>query len=118
MKSHIAISLTLLVSMFATGRTTAAPTSQPTGSTEWKPIFNARDLTGWYTYLKGQGINNDPTHIFQVDDAMIHIYKDADEGSAQPFGYIASNDDFGDCRLRFQYKWGTKRFGSRSKSRR
>jgi hypothetical protein len=106
-----AIFLTLISSVAL-----AQPTTQP--ASEWRPLFNGKDFTGWYTYLKGPGRDNDETHVFQVDDGMIHIYKDADDGSAQPMGYLASNEEFGDCRIRLQYKWGTKRFGSRAKARR
>jgi hypothetical protein len=94
----------------------AQPTTQP--AADWKPLFNGKDFTGWYTYLKGIGKDNDSTHVFSVDDGMIHIYKDADDGSQQPMGYLATDDELGDCRIRLEYKWGTKRFGSRSKARR
>jgi hypothetical protein len=112
MQTRIAILLTLLLPAIAD----ASPTTQPAG--EWKTLFNGKDLSGWYTYLKGPGKDNDSTHVFQVDDGMIHIYKDAEQGSTQPMGYIATNDALGDCRIRLEYKWGTKRFGSRADSRR
>jgi len=94
----------------------AEPTTQPSG--DWKPLFNGKDFDGWYTYLKGPGKDNDEMNVFQVDNGMIHIYKDADDGSNQPFGYLATKDEFGDCRIRLQYKWGTKRFGTRAQARR
>jgi hypothetical protein len=94
-----------------------AQTTQPAG--DFKPLFNGKDLTGFYTYLKDEGKNNDPQKIFQVDgDAAVHIYKDAVDGSKMPFGYFATEQEYSNYDLRFQYKWGTKRFGSRSKSRR
>ncbi|HSV15267.1 MAG TPA: DUF1080 domain-containing protein [Tepidisphaeraceae bacterium] len=94
-----------------------AQTSQPAGN--FKPLFNGKDLTGFYTYLKGDGKNNDPQKVFQVDrDGVVHIYRDSTDGAAMPFGYFATEEEFSDYHLRFQYKWGTKRFGGRSKSRR
>ena len=57
----------------------AQPTTQPTA--DWKPLFNGKDFAGWYTYLKGSGKDVDPTHVFSVDDGMIHIYKDAEDGA-------------------------------------
>jgi hypothetical protein len=94
-----------------------AQTTQPTG--DFKPLFNGKDLTGFYTYLKDDGKNNDPQTVFQVDaDGTVHIYKDAAEGAAVPLGYFATEQEYSDYDLRFQYKWGTKRFGNRSKSRR
>jgi hypothetical protein len=98
----------------------AQPTTRPSASdtTKWQPLFNGKDTTGWYTYLKGQGKNNDPGKVFQVSDGILHIYKDAEDGSTQPLGYIATENELGDCRIRLQYKWGTKRFGSRAKAKR
>ena len=94
----------------------AQPTTQPAG--EWKPLFNGKDLNGWYTYLKGPGKGADPDKVFQVEDGVIHIYKDAQDASTQLFGYIATNEEFGDCRVRLKYKWGTKRFGTRATAKR
>ena len=86
-----------------------AQTTQPC-----TPLFNGRDLSGWYTFLKGAGRDKDPDRIFQVHDGMVHLYKDAAEGAAMPFGYLASEKEFGDCRIRFEYMWGAKRFAPRA----
>jgi hypothetical protein len=85
---------------------------------QWKPLFNGKDLDGWYTWFKDHGKDSDPNKLIQVSDGVLHIYKDAAEGSKQPFGYLATNEEFGDCRIRFQYKWGGKRFAPRSDKRR
>jgi hypothetical protein len=34
----------------------------------WIPLFNGRDLTGWYTYLPSSGRNKDPKGVFKVHD--------------------------------------------------
>src|SRR5206468_1396978 len=90
----------------------------PAAAGEWKPLFNGKDFSGWYKFIKGAGKNSDPQKIFQVDDGMIHIYKDAADGSPMPFGYVCTEQEYGDCRIRFQYKWGGKRFAPRATSRR
>ena len=91
-----------------------AQTTQP-----FTPLFDGKSFAGWYTYLKDTGKNSDPKKVFQIDpDGVIHIYKDAEQGSDQPFGYFCTEKDYGDCRLRFQYKWGEKRFGKRATARR
>ena len=41
------------------------------------------------------------------------MYKDAPDGSKQPFGYIITEKEFSNYHLRFQYKWGTKKFGGK-----
>src|SRR6478672_8816967 len=84
------------ISTFAAGQT-----STSSGDAGWKPLFDGRDLSGFYTLLKGGAKNEDPTHIFQVHDGILHIYKDAEEGSQQPFGYVCTEQELGDCRIRF-----------------
>jgi hypothetical protein len=116
MPRPFSIFLALALSWVICLSTKAQPATQP--SSDWKPLFNGKDLSGWYPYLKGPGKNDDPDKVFQVEDGMIHIYKDAEDGSTQPFGYIATNDELGDCRIRLEYKWGTRRFGTRATSRR
>ena len=91
------------------------PAAAAASSREWTPLLNGKDLTGWYTFLRGPGRDKDPQHVFQVTgDGVVHLYKDAEEGADMPFGYFCSEKEYGDCRIRFEYKWGTKRFGRRA----
>ena len=48
--------------------------------------------------------------MFSVNDGMIHVYKDTPEGKAMPFGGVITDKDYGDYHLRFEFKWGTKKF--------
>ena len=45
------------------------------------PLFNGRDLTGWYTFLQKHGKNSDPDRVVTIEDGAIHLYKHAPEGS-------------------------------------
>src|SRR3954452_17988657 len=79
LKSTIApMKIRFVACVFAVGCLTfianAAPATQP--SEQWTPLFNGKDLTGWYTFLKGVGKNADPQHVFQVHDGIVHIYND------------------------------------------
>ena len=51
-------------------------------------------------------------------EVVNHLTGDPADGSEMPFGYICTKDELGDCRIRFQYKWGQKRFGTRATKRR
>jgi hypothetical protein len=84
----------------------------------WIPLFNGENLDGWYTFLNEHGKDNDPDQVFTVENGEIHIYKHAEDGADTPLGYFATPTDYAHYHLRFQYKWGTKRFGSRSADRR
>ena len=83
----------------------------------FQPLFNGKDFTGWQIISRGKK-NEDPDKLFQVHDGMIHMYKDAPDGSKQPFGYIVTEREFSDYHLRFQYKWGKKKFAPKLDAKR
>ena len=87
------------------------PTPRPPG--EFTPLFNGRDLTGWYTFLQKHGKNSDPDRVITIEDGAIHLYKHAAEGSTVVMGYIGTEKEYGDYHFRFQFRWGTKKFEPR-----
>jgi hypothetical protein len=80
---------------------------------KWVSLFNGRDLSGWYTFLQKHGKDSDPDHVIVIEDNAIHLYKDAPEASQVVMGYIATQKEYGNYHLRFQYRWGTKKFKPR-----
>ncbi len=87
--------------------------TEPRPRAEFVPLFNGRDLSGWYTFLQKHGKNSDPDHVITIEDGAIHLYKHAAEGSTVVMGYIGTEKEYGDYHLRFQYRWGTKKFQPR-----
>ena len=85
---------------------------------EWQPLFNGRDLSGFYTWLPSTGRNKDPKGVFKVHDGMIHILDIPVTGERQEFGYIATEREYSRYRIRFQYKWGKKKFPPRDRAKR
>jgi hypothetical protein len=81
----------------------------------WTPLFNGRDLAGWYTFVGGRKAE-DPQKVVQVHDGMIHMYADARAGGPAPFGYVATERSFENYDLRLEYRWGAKKFGDRVNS--
>jgi len=67
-------------------------------------LFNGKDLTGLYTWLKGTG-RKDPGKVYTVHDGMIHI-------SGEDMGYVATEKAYKDYHLTVEYKWGKKTDGS------
>jgi len=85
----------------------------------WKPLFNGTNLDGWYIFLKDQPQKNqDASHLVQIHDGAVHMYKGAEAGSAQPFGYVATEKEYANYQLRLQYKWGEKKFAPRARTKR
>ena len=84
----------------------------------WTPLFNGHDLSGWYTFLQKHGKNHDPDGVITVEDGAIHLYKNASDRSMVVMGYIGTEKEYENYHLRFQYRWGTKKFEPRYKLKR
>ena len=97
-------------------------------SLQWRPLFNGKNLQGWDTYLRATnmsgysddttlpylppiGLNNDPLHVFTVKDGLLHI-------SGEIWGAVTHKEIFGNYHLRFQSKWGEKKYAPKDKSAR
>lgn len=79
------------------------------------PLLNGSNLDGWYTWIESTGKNNDPEHYFKVEtDGSLHILDLPATDQTKAFGYIATNAEYHDYHLRFQYRWGTKKFAPRA----
>src|SRR5579862_7893784 len=62
-------------------------------------LWNGRDFAGFYTFLKNSGKNNDPDHVFRVEDGLIHV-------SGKEYGYLATEREYDHYLLRVEFKWG------------
>jgi hypothetical protein len=69
-------------------------------------LFNGKDLTGLYSWLKNSG-RKDPKGVFTVKDGMIHI-------SGEDHGYLATDKEYRDYRVIVEYRWGERTFGSKT----
>ena len=87
-------------------------------SAGWTSLFNGENLDGWYTWLPSTGKNNDPKRVFKAENGMLHILDIPVTGQKQEFGYVARSETFKNYHLRFEYKWGSKRFKPRNASKR
>jgi hypothetical protein len=99
----------------AAERAAPGPSAQDDG---WITLFNGRDLSGWYTFLPSTGKNNDPKKVFKVEQGMIHILDLPVTSENQEFGYLASEQEYSNCRIAVEFKWGTKRFPPRAETKR
>ncbi len=87
--------------------------ARATQQDEFTPLFNGRDLSGWKVIVKEQDQAVGQS-IFQVRDGMIHVYPDAEDGSLQPFAGLMTERSYRDYHLRFQFKWGERKFEPRT----
>ena len=68
-------------------------------------LFNGKDLTGLYTWLKDTK-REDPRKVFSVEDGVIHV-------SGDGFGYLATDKEYRDYHLIVEYKWGKRTDGGK-----
>jgi len=71
-----------------------------------KPLFNGKNLDGWYSFLTSKGKNNDPEKVFLTEDSLLHI-------SGKEFGYIATEKEYTNFHLVVEFKWGVKKYSPR-----
>jgi len=67
-------------------------------------LFNGKDLSGLYTWLKDAG-REDPDGVYSVRDGTIRV-------SGQGLGYVATERAYADYHLIVEYKWGDRVDGS------
>lgn len=85
---------------------------------QWRSLFNGKNLDGWDSYLRPVdmmgygdtvipynpiGLNKDPLHVFTVHNGLLHI-------SGEVWGAVTYKEVFGNYHLRFQIKWGEKKY--------
>ncbi|HNR32164.1 MAG TPA: DUF1080 domain-containing protein [Candidatus Hydrogenedentes bacterium] len=63
------------------------------------PLFNGEDLTGWYTFLRDRGRDNDPKKVFTVTDGVLRI-------SGEEWGCITTVEEYADYHLAVEFRWG------------
>ncbi len=94
----------------------------------WRPLFNGRDLTGWEKYLAkpfptsevpGEvrdaagkytqvlGVDRDPLNCFSVVEVD---GRPAIRLSGEGQGTLGTKESFSNYHLRFQFKWGQKKY--------
>ena len=69
--------------------------------------FDGKDLSQFDIFLRSTGLNSDPTHVFTVENGVIHV-------SGTEMGYIVTRQEYKSYYLRAEFKWGEGTFGSRA----
>lgn len=88
-----------------------ASPAQPKADEGFTPLFNGKDLAGFYTYLKGEGKNQDAKKVFTVADGMIRV-------SGEVYGCFTTEKEYDNYHLVVEFKWGEKTFPPREKATR
>lgn len=111
------LSFAVFVSLLVTTSLPAAEDPYTLPKSDWRPLFNGRDLSNWDKYLaspdgKGPLVPNiDPKGVFSVTNVdgapAIHV-------SGEIYGAITTHEEFENFHFRVQFKWGEKRWPARA----
>lgn len=82
------------------------PVPQQNQDSQVVPLFNGRNLEGWYTWIENRGRDTDPKKVFAVKEGMIRI-------SGEEWGCITTRESFENYRLRVEFRWGEQTFEPR-----
>lgn len=87
-------------------------------ASEWRSLFNGKDLSGWQPYVSYQpetnaydlvsiqqphGLNTDPNQIFSVREGWLRV-------SGAEWGGLTSVDEFENFHLQLEAKWGSQKW--------
>ena len=75
------------------------------------PLFNGKDLTNFYTFIKDRGRDQDVKKVFTVQDGLLRV-------SGEEYGCITTHEEFDKYRLITEFKWGDETFEPRVKAAR
>src|SRR5688572_24733201 len=102
--------LSLFAALLFAPRSTELSVEQP--KSEWKALFNGRDLAGWDKFIASANgsdpiiPNRDPKNVFTVTnlngETVIHV-------SGEIYGAITTQAEFENFHARLEFKWGQKR---------
>src|SRR5687767_1113311 len=96
----------LLICVVLSGSGIQELMAQKIAVSNWKPLLNGNDLTGWETYLRQSeaaedqspiGLNKDPHRVFTLENGTLRI-------SGQDWGGISTKESFSNYHLRFDVK--------------
>lgn len=106
MKKVFLFSLALLFIIEGCGTVKTNSNQVKTAKSKSISLFNGKDLTGWYTFIKDRGTGIDPKKVFTVQDGLIRI-------SGEEYGCITTNEEYSDYKLILEFKWGPKTYAPR-----
>lgn len=74
-------------------------------SSEWHPLFNGKDLTGWHIKIAGQKMDVNHLNTFTVEDSIIKIRYDAYGKFNRQFGALYTDRPYKNYRLKLDFRF-------------
>ena len=73
--------------------------------TQWRPLFNGKDLTGWDIKIRGFELNDNHKNTVRVEDGILKISYDEYGKFDNKFGHIFYEEPFSHYKLRVEYRF-------------
>jgi 3-keto-disaccharide hydrolase len=83
----------------------------PAFSQRYKPLFNGKDLSGWYLYLQSGVGSQNKDSAFIVQDSILYV-------TGKSVGYISTEKEYKNFHLVLDFKWGETKYPPRLKEKR
>ena len=83
----------------------------PARAAEPVALFDGKDMSKWYTFLRDHGQDKDPNDNFSIKDGILRI-------SGQDFGGLTTRDEYANYEVEVVYAWGGKVWPPREKTAR
>jgi hypothetical protein len=74
-------------------------------STEWKELFNGKDLKDWTIKIRTHELGDNFANTFRVEDGMMKVRYDGYDTFNQQYGHIYYNQPYGYYLLQVQYRF-------------
>jgi hypothetical protein len=74
-------------------------------SSDWIPLFNGKDLTGWTPKIKGYAAGENFGNTFRVEDGVLKVAYDQYPKFDGRFGHLFSRHKYANYRLRIEYRF-------------
>jgi ABC-type molybdate transport system substrate-binding protein len=72
---------------------------------DWRPLFNGRDLTGWTPKIRRHALGENFADTFRVRDGALEVAYDGYETFGEQFGHLFFAEPHSHYRLRIEYRF-------------
>ncbi|RIW12539.1 DUF1080 domain-containing protein [Algoriphagus lacus] len=104
-KALISSCLLVLILVFSFLKTKENPASIDAGKSEWKVLFNGKDLTGWTPKIHHHEVGDNYANTFRVKDGAIVVdYEDYGDFDNR-FGHLFYEKPFSSFHLKWEYRF-------------
>lgn len=100
-----AIPFFLCLSVFLFGTLAQDEKAAATGTEEWIPLFNGKDLEGWTPKIRHEAYGEDKRNTFRVVDGVIQVNYENYEKFDETFGHLFFETPYSRYRLRVEYRF-------------